>query len=68
MINANKDLFQLDKTDPASEQLADKALKRITGQKVEGEVRGDGAGRGMGAGAASQCPLRCRRSSETHLS
>lgn len=37
MINANKDLFQLDKTDPASEQLADKALKRITGQKVEGE-------------------------------
>ena len=41
MINANKDLFLKVDDDPGSttNQLADKALKRITGQTVEGEVR-----------------------------
>ena len=40
MINANKDLFtkEEDNPDSTANQLADKALKRITGQRVEGEV------------------------------
>ena len=40
MINANKDLFakEEDNPDSTANQLADKALKRITGQCVEGEV------------------------------
>lgn len=41
MINANKDLFTKANDDPDStaNQLADKALKRITGQRVEGETQ-----------------------------
>ena len=41
MINANKDLFtkEEDNPDSTANVLADKALKRITGQRVEGEVR-----------------------------
>ena len=38
MINANKDLFEKVDGDGSAEQLADNALKRITGQAVEGEV------------------------------
>jgi len=41
MINANKDLFakEEDNPDSTANQLADKALKRITGQRVEGETQ-----------------------------
>ena len=39
MIATNKDLLnKREGIDPTANELADKALKRITGQKVDGEV------------------------------
>ena len=42
MLNANRDLYTKEEEggkETTGEKLANNALKRITGQKVEGEVR-----------------------------